>query len=201
MVRWGRRNRLLLVAWVVIVAVAVPVALLNRDTSSDAEALVIARTLDMSLEALPGHAEAVFNNGAVARAVAGTYGDQAAEVVPDQVSLAVEPDSVVLRVIGHDPDPETAADIANLAAMAFVDELNTAGAGVGTFVIQAEADQAVPADLVEGEADAGAEALTWIAVSLAIGLAVGVAAGFALGRLSPARRDDRGLGAGQDRLF
>jgi capsular polysaccharide biosynthesis protein len=198
MVSWGRRNRLLLVVWVVIVAVAVPVALLNRDTSANAEALVMARALDMNMESLPDYAEAVFTNGEVARAVAESHGGQPAEVVPDRVSLATEPDSVVLRVIGHDPDPETAAAIADVAAGAFVQELNMAGAGVGEFAVQAEADPGVPAQPDGEEADAD---LTWIAVSLAVGLAVGLAAGFAFGRLSASGREERGLGAGQEPLF
>lgn len=201
MVRWGRRNRLLLGAWVVIVAVAVPVAVSNRDTSADAQALVVARVLDMDLEALPGHAEAVFSNGEVATSVVRKYGGQAAEVVPDRVSLIAEPDSVTLRVIGHDPDPETAAGIADVAAMAFVTELNRAGAGVAQFAVLGTADPVVPAQPVEEGATPGAAELTSIAVSLTVGLAVGSAVGFALGRLSPARRADRGLGAGQDPLF
>jgi capsular polysaccharide biosynthesis protein len=203
---WGRRNRLLLVAWVVIVAVAVPVAALSRDTSVDAEAFVIASQLDIDMEALPRYAEAVFSNGEVASAVATTYGGEAAEVVPDRVSLAVEPDTVVLRVIGHDPDPETAAAIANVATEAFVRSLNSTGAGIGQFVLQAEAEPSGPAqpaghEAAGQEADADAAELTSIAVSLAVGLAVGVAVGFALGRYSSSRHSDRGLGAAQDPLF
>jgi hypothetical protein len=201
MVRWGRRNRLVLVAWVVIVAVAVPVGLMSRDRSVHVEALVVAQRLDMGLEALQRYGEAVFNNGEVAREVAETYGGQAVEVVPDRVSLATEPDSVMFRVIGHAPDPETAAAIANLAAGAFVEALNRLGAGVGVFAVQAEADPNVLAQPVGEETDADAAELTSIAVSLAVGLAVGLAAGVALGRLSPARRNGRGLGAVEDPLF
>jgi hypothetical protein len=73
-----------------IVAVAVPVALLSRDRSADVEALVIAQRLDMELAALPRYGQAVFNNGEVARAVAATDDDKAADVVPGRVSLAIE---------------------------------------------------------------------------------------------------------------
>jgi hypothetical protein len=52
MAHWARRNRLLLVAWAVIVAAAIPIALLSRDEPvADREALVIAQRLDMSLTA------------------------------------------------------------------------------------------------------------------------------------------------------
>ena len=49
------------------------------------------------------------------------------DIVPNHVSLAVDPDSIVLRVVGHDPDPKTAADIANTAAATFLTELNAPG--------------------------------------------------------------------------
>ena len=71
MAHWARRNRLLLVAWAVIVAVAVPIALLSRDKPvADREALVIAQRLDMSPDALPRYGETLFDNGQVAEAVA-----------------------------------------------------------------------------------------------------------------------------------
>jgi hypothetical protein len=201
MAQWARRNRLLLVAWTVIVAVAIPIALLSRDDKpvADREALVIARQLDMNPQALPPSGETVFSNGEVAEAVATTFGVQADDVVPDRVSLAVDPDSIVLRVIGHDPDPGTAADIANVAAAAFLTELNRAG--VGSFTLLSPADRTVPAHPVQAEKDALATTLTSGAVALVAVLAVGMAAGFALGRLSPAHRDDRRPGAAQDPLF
>src|SRR4051794_22797704 len=126
MAHWARRNRLLLVGWAVIVAVAIPIALLSRDKPvADAEALVIAQRLDMSLTALPRYGETLFDNGAVAEAVSKKFREGVAfkDIVPDHVSLAVDPDSIVFRVVGHDPDPKTAADIANTAAAAFVPEL------------------------------------------------------------------------------
>ena len=65
MAHWPRRNRLLLVAWVLIVAVAIPIALLSRDDKpvADREALVVAQRLNMSLTALPRYGEMLFDNG------------------------------------------------------------------------------------------------------------------------------------------
>jgi capsular polysaccharide biosynthesis protein len=205
MAHWARRNRLLLVAWTVIVAVAIPIALLSRDNKpvADREALVIAQRLDMSLTALPRYGETLFDNGLVAQAVSQKFREGVAfeDIVPNHVSLAVEPDSIVLRVVGHDPDPKTAADIANTAAATFLTELNAPGVGVGSFVMLSPAEPDVPAHPVQAEKDALATTLTSGAVALVAVLAVGMAAGFALGRLSPARRDDRRPGAAQDPLF
>jgi hypothetical protein len=105
-----------------------------------AEAIVIAQRLDMDLPALPDYGNAVFSNGEVAEAVAAEHGGQPDDIVPARASVVVEPDSIVLRVIGHDTDLETAADIANTAAKAFVEQLNNAGTGVGVFTLQSPAD-------------------------------------------------------------
>ena len=100
------------------------------------------RTSDaLDLRALSDYAEAVFHNGDVAPAVTehvqnlGDYED----VIPDRVSLVTKEHSIVFRVVGHHPDPEIAAEIANVAAIAFVEDLNAAGAGVGTFTLHSEA--------------------------------------------------------------
>ena len=204
MAHWARRNRLLLVAWAVIVAVAVPIALVTRDEPvADREALVIAQRLDMSLTALPRYGETLFDNGEVAEAVSQKLREGVAftDIVPNHVSLAVDPDSIVFRVVGHDPDPKTAADIANTAAATFVQALNAPGVGVGSFALLSAAAPDVPAHPVQAEKDALAMTLTSGAVALVVVLAVGMAAGFGLGRLSPAHRDDRRPGAAQDPLF
>jgi capsular polysaccharide biosynthesis protein len=205
MAHWARRNRLLLVAWTVIVAVAIPIALLSRDNKpvADREALVLAQQLDMSLTALPRYGETLFDDGQVAQAVSQQFREGVAfqDIVPNQVSLAVDPDSIVLRVVGHDPDPKTAADIANTAAATFVGALNAPGVGVGSFALLSQAEPDVPAHPVQAEKDALATTLTSGAVALVAVLAVGMAAGFTLGRLSPAHRDDRRPGAAQDPLF
>jgi capsular polysaccharide biosynthesis protein len=117
------------------------------------------------------------------------------------VSLIADQESVVFRVVGHDPDPKTAADIANTAAVAFAEALNAPGVGVGSLAVLSPAEPNVPAHPVQAEKDALAPILTSCAVALVVVLAVGMAVGFALGRLSPAHRDGRRPGAAQDPLF
>jgi len=155
----------------------------------------------MSATPLPRFGETLFDNGQVAQAVSQKFGEGVAfeDIVPNHVSLAVDADSIVLRVVGHDPDPTMAADIANTAAAAFVAELNRAG--VGDFALLSPAEPNAPAHPMQAEKDALATTLTSGAVALVAVLAVGMAAGFALGRLSPAHRDDRRPGAAQDPLF
>lgn len=142
MLRWGlRRYALLFLACLVVGAVVAPFAAARLAAPADAEALVLAQRLDMSLNALPRYGEAVFGNGAVTEAVASKYGSRigSSSVIPDKVSLVDEQDSIVLHVIGHDPDPKIAAGIANTAAGAFVTALNGPGVGVGNFVLQSPA--------------------------------------------------------------
>lgn len=203
---WARRNRLLLVTWALIVAVAIPIALLSRDHRpvADREALVVAQRFDMSVTALPRYGETMFDNGQVAEAVAQKLRQGVAfeDIVPDHVSLIAEQDSIALRVIGHDPDPNVAADIANTAAATFVEALNAPGVGMGTFTVQAPADPNAPAHPAQAEKDALATTLTSGAVALVVTLAVGMAVGFALGRRSSAAPpDDRRLGTTHDPLF
>jgi capsular polysaccharide biosynthesis protein len=166
---WGlRRYSGLFVACLLLGAVLAPLAVLQRPSPAEAEALVIAQRLDMELNALPRYGEAVFNNGEVARAVATGLGDLglANDIIPARVSLIAEQDSIVFRVIGRDPDPETAASIANVAAGAFIDALNAVGAGAGVFGLQSPAE---PPD--EGSS----------AVAVFLAVPVGVVAGLALG--------------------
>jgi hypothetical protein len=134
-----RRGRLVLVA-LLVGAVLLPVALLMRsEEQADAQALVIAQDLDVDIRALPRYAEAVFQDGQVARAVADELGVDASEVVPDRVSLVSEPDTIVLVIVGHAEDGATAERVADVAADAYVRQLNAAGAGVGEFALQASA--------------------------------------------------------------
>jgi len=167
--RWGlRRYRALFLACLLLGTALGSFAVLQRDTTREAEALVLAQRLDMDLTALPRYGQAVFNNGEVARVVATRFGDAGGfdDVIPDRVNVVAEQDSIVFRVVGRDADPKVAADIANTAADTFVDALNTAGTGVGTFSLQSRAEP--PAE--EGRA-----------FGLALALGVGVAAGLLLG--------------------
>jgi hypothetical protein len=61
------------------------------------------------------------------------------DIVPNHVSLVADQDSIVFHVVGHDPDPQTAADIANTAAATFVEALNAPGVGVGAFTLLSKA--------------------------------------------------------------
>ena len=169
---WGlRRYSVLFIACLLLGAVLAPLAVLKRATPAEAHALVIAQRLDMDLNALPRYGEAVFNNGEVARAVATSLGDLGAvnAVIPERVSLLAEQDSIVFRVVGRDLDPQTAADLANVAAGAFVQALNAVGAGAGVFGLQSPAE---PPD--EGNSSLG------VVLAVPVGLIAGIVLGLAV---------------------
>jgi capsular polysaccharide biosynthesis protein len=140
--RWGlRRYWAVFLACVLLGAVAAPLAASRVEKPADADALIVATRLDMSLTAMPRYGETVFDNGQVAQVISANFGDVVPlkNIVPDRVSLVADQDSIVFRVIGHDPDPQTAADLANTAATTFVEALNAPGAGVGVFQLLNEA--------------------------------------------------------------
>jgi capsular polysaccharide biosynthesis protein len=170
--RWGlRRYRLLFLACLVFGAVVAPYAADQLDQPAEAEALIIAQRLDMSLTALPRYGEAVFDNGQVAGAVAPLLGSDVPpkDIVPDHVSLVADQDSIVFHVVGHDPDPQKAADVANTAATTFLQALNVPGAGVGAFQLMSEAEpHAAPAK--------GLKRMIAFPVGIASGLVLGLAA-------------------------
>lgn len=140
--RWGMRQYVWLLALcVLLVVVVVPFYLATRPSENRATALVVAKRLDMDLPALPRYGEAVFDNGEVARVIAARFGDvgDLEDVVPQRVALVAEQDSIVFQVVGIDPSPQVAADMANLAAESFVAQLNAPGEGVGLFSLQSRA--------------------------------------------------------------
>ncbi|TQN37895.1 hypothetical protein FHU33_4568 [Blastococcus colisei] len=140
--RWGlRRYRWLVLACLVLGAVVAPRAEARFETPVEAESLVIAQVLDMDLVALPRYGEAVFDNGAVAEAVAARFPDidEFDDIVPNRISLVAEQDSIVFRVVGRDVDPQIAADLANTATEAFLPALNATGVGAGLFALQSPA--------------------------------------------------------------
>jgi capsular polysaccharide biosynthesis protein len=131
-------------AWVVVVCVlalaAAPLVLAPVAPTYQADALVVARQLTVERRVLPQMAEALFASGAVAASVATEAAVGNPDVlIPDRLSVVAAEDSIALVVQARDPDPATAARMANLAADAFVLELNRPGAGVGEFVLQAPA--------------------------------------------------------------
>ena len=145
--RWGlRRYWPVFLLCLLLGAVAAPYLASSIEESAEADVLIVATRPDMSLTALPRYGETLFDNGQVAQAVALQFGDDIPlkDIVPDRVSLVAEQDSIVFRVIGHHADPQTAADLANTAATAFVEELNAPGAGVGVFEVLRPAEPPAP---------------------------------------------------------
>lgn len=107
----------------------------------ESTALVIARELNVERSVLPRLGSAVFGSGAVANAVVAdpALGGDAEDLIPDRLSLVAAEDSIVFIVQGRDSAPTDAARLANVAATAFVEQLNRGGAGIGEFALQAEA--------------------------------------------------------------
>jgi capsular polysaccharide biosynthesis protein len=171
LLRWGlRRYRALFAACLLAGAVLAPYVAYQLTEPADAEALVVAQRLDMNISALPRYGQAVFNNGQVAEAVAAKFGPPArgGRIIPDRVSLVADQDSIVFHVIGTDSDPQTAADIANTAAGAFIQALNAPGVGVGAFTLQTPAAPPAPRG-------AGLSRVLAVPVGVAAGLALGLA--------------------------
>jgi len=130
-------------SWVLIACLlagaAAPLLLAPAAADYEADALVVARQLKARPESLPQLGDSVFRDGAVAAAVATDVGGSPSGMIPDRLNVVAAKDSVVLVVQAFDPAPEVAAHMANVAAVAFVDELNKPGAGVGQFEVQTQA--------------------------------------------------------------
>jgi capsular polysaccharide biosynthesis protein len=147
-VAWGLKH----FAWVIVLgavlgAVVVPWYQYQQPKQYDATALVVAADLRASITVLPRYSTSVFDNGVVAREVAGKFGaaGDPEDVVPKEVSMVAAQDSIVMEVIGHSENKEDAVKIADLAAVTFVEELNSPGAGVGVFEVQSQASAPVEA--------------------------------------------------------
>jgi hypothetical protein len=171
LLRWGlRRYRLVVLACMLLVTVALPWAVQQQaDETYEAQALVVAQTSEIPLDALPRYAEAVFYNGAVARQVAlalNVPGDPL-DLVPGRLSVITAQDSIVMTVLGRHGDPNVAAQVANEGARAYVTELNRPGPELGVFTLQSAA--APPVQPLE------------TGPSTAVGLVIGALAGAALG--------------------
>lgn len=138
--------------WIVVLgavlgALVIPWYQYQQPKQYDATALVVAAELRTTTTVLPRYATSVFNNGKVATAVDRRFGPTGdpEDIVPRNVSMVAAQDSIVMEVIGHSDSPEEAVQIADVAAVAFVDELNSPGAGVGVFELQSEASAPVEA--------------------------------------------------------
>lgn len=146
---WALRRYLGLVVGLAL-ATAIAVTVVAPPAPADeyeTTALVVAQRLDgVRAEHLPRMAEAIFSGNSVARrTVAETELEiRPEELVPDHARVEVVAGTVVMRVVGVSVDPRLAADIANEAAAALVDELGRLGPGVGTFALQESAP--VPQD-------------------------------------------------------
>lgn len=142
-VRWAvRAYAPLLVLSIALAMVVVPWVLRAQSQSVyESQALVVARQFTLPLAALPRYGEAVFDNGAVAADVGRRYGLSTAgdSLIPNKLSVVTGQDSVVMTVTARDEDRQLAADIANTAAEAYLDELNRPGPGLAVFVLQSAA--------------------------------------------------------------
>lgn len=164
---WGvKRYAWLLLACLVLVGILLPLQQLKKQEAFTAEALVVASELTADTSVLPRYGAAIFDNGQVARVITERYGDAGdlEDVVPRRVSVVTEQDSLVFRVQGHSRDVDTAVQLADTAAFAFVLELNKAGDGIGTFMVQATAVPPVESD----------EPLRAAPYAISVGLAAGV---------------------------
>lgn len=141
--RWGLRRY----AWVMvlfIVALGAVLPLLQARTAEvyETSALIQPKS-DLALsnaDALPKWGEGIFTNGAVAREVRATLDLPAGTpVIPENVELVSEQDSVLFNVIGRHTDPKTAQEIANNAASILALEMSSSAA-VGTFTVQHAAE-------------------------------------------------------------
>jgi capsular polysaccharide biosynthesis protein len=156
-------RRLLIIGTLLLVAL-VSAVVPNRPGEARAEASIVATGLDVSVNVLPGYAQTVFHSEQVARAVADRRGT---------VTLTTHRDGILLTVVGHSEDQETAVDIANNAARVYITALNTAGAAVGTFAILSAAQPvAQPGGLTLATATAIAVVLLVIGVAGALAAAV-----------------------------
>ncbi len=110
-------------------------------SSFEASALVVAQTLEIRAEELPRAAAAVFRAGTVARLVAADdeIPYSADSLIPDRLDFEPVENTIAMRVVGRDGDPDIAARMANLGAAALVQELNRIGPGFGVFTLHTRA--------------------------------------------------------------
>jgi len=148
---WGVRT----LGWFVVTCALVgglllPLLIAAGAPRYESSALVVGQELEIDSAALPRFADAVFHSDEMTERTANAAGfsGDVKNLIPDRIDLIAAEDSIVLQVLGRADDPGEAARFADVAATAFVGELNEAGSGVGSFAVQSEAN--VPRDEVEG---------------------------------------------------
>ncbi len=147
---WSLRTYGWMVLACALMGAAAPLLVTPEPPLYESDVLVIARDLPVDKTILPRLGEAVFDSGAVATAVAATpeVGVAAGDLVPERLSVVAAEDSIVYVVQARHPEPMTAAEMADVAAAAFVEELNRGGTGVGEFAVQTQA--LVPTQPLDG---------------------------------------------------
>lgn len=110
-------------------------------TSYEATSVVVAKRLAVSPLSLPRFGAVVFEAGAVARAVIGKEALHLSpdRLIPAKISMQPVQGTILFQVTARDPSAQSAARLANVAADAFVVELNRPGVGVGIFAVQQRA--------------------------------------------------------------
>ncbi len=170
-IAWGLRSYAwLIVLCIVQVLLVAPVLQTLQPVSYEATALVVARRVQLSPQALPRFAQAVFDHGVLAQEVTAdpAVGGDPTALIPQRLRVVAPQDSVVFPVVGIDSNPEQAARIANVAALKFVSQLNKPGAGVGNFALQDAA--AVPTEPAGGRSGLA----TLVLVGLVAGGVLGI---------------------------
>lgn len=142
---WALRQYGVIAVSVVVLTVALATFVALRPGQQheyEATALVAATELEISARLVPRSVQAVFNSGRVASHVARELGLETDPrlLVPAYIAMEPVQDSTIFLVRGYATHPEEAARRANSAAVALVDELNSGGRGIGTFIVQALAE-------------------------------------------------------------
>ena len=129
------------VAVCVLIGAAAPLLAVRPETTYQANSVVVARSVTANPRVLPTLGASAFGDGAVAAAVAAdpVVGGGTGDLIPDRLSLVAGPDSITMVVQARDPNPQRAAELADVAATAFAAELNRTGSGVGEFAVPAAA--------------------------------------------------------------
>lgn len=111
---------------------------LNRQATDDVEAaaLIVATDLKIATNEFPATADVIFRSGTVAASAIenGGFDLEPKELIPGRVEVRGVGASVTIQVAGTDPDPQLAAEYANAAADALVEQLNAVGS-LGDFAL------------------------------------------------------------------